>query len=40
MTDLTKEDDRVKLFLPEGNGLLKMPMRVENQYQEEGLVPP
>lgn len=38
MTDLTKEDDRVKLFLPDGNDLLKMPIRIENQYQEEGLV--
>lgn len=38
MTDITKEDDRVKFFFPQGNDLLKTPMRIENQYQEEGLV--
>jgi len=38
MTDLTSEKDRVKFLFPNGNGLLKTPIRIENQYQEKGVV--
>lgn len=37
MTDISKEDDRCKFLFPKGNGLLKTPMRVENQRHEKGL---
>ena len=38
MTDLTSEKDRLKFFFPDGCGLLKTPARIENQYQEKGIV--
>lgn len=37
MTNLSKEHDRCKFLFPKGNGLLKTPVRIENQYQERGL---
>lgn len=37
MTDISLEKDRCKFLFPKGNGLLKTPMRIENQQHEKGM---